>query len=83
MFDIPVDFNTARDALRRYLIAAGCFQLQQSVFVYPFPCIKEIKGITHRLGIQRYVEVCTVEDFSNKYALKFFESLLKGYRDNN
>lgn len=79
MFDIPIDFNTARDVLRRHLIAAGCFQLQQSVFVFPFPCINEIKAIAQRLGIQRYVEVCTVEDFSNKYAFKFFEPLLKAY----
>lgn len=81
MFDIPVDFNTARDALRKDLIAAGCFQLQQSIFVYPFSCIKEIKAIAQHLDIQRYVEVCTVEDFSNKYAFKFFEPLLKAYRN--
>lgn len=83
VFDIPVDFNTTRDALRRDLVATGCFQLQQSVFVYPFPCIKEIKAVTQHLGIQRYVEVCTVEDFSNKYAFKFFEPLLKDYRNGN
>lgn len=43
--------------------------------------IDEVKKLARMLGIQRYVEVCTVEDFSNTHAFKFFEPLLKNYKN--
>lgn len=80
-FDIPIDFNNARNILRRELYSLGCFQLQQSVLIHPFPCIQEVLEITRRLDIVRYVEVCTVEDFANKQAFLFFEPLLRQYKE--
>lgn len=80
LFDIPIDFNTARDALRRELRLLGCYQIQQSVFVHPFPCAKEIIEVVCNLNIKRFVEVCTVEDFSNKHATEFFGSLLHNHK---
>lgn len=80
-FDIPIDFNNARNILRRELRSLGCYQLQQSVLVHPFPCVQEVLEIARRLDIVRYVEVCTVEDFANKQAFLFFEPLLRQYKE--
>lgn len=80
-FDIPIDFNLARDALRRELRLRGCYQLQRSVLVHPFPCLQEVLEIARHLNIVRYVEFCTVEDFANKDAMLFFEPLLKQYKN--
>lgn len=80
LFDIPIDFNSARNILRRELRAFGCYQLQQSVFVHPFSCIREVLDIVRRLDVAQYVEVCTVEDFANKQAFLFFEPLLRQYK---
>lgn len=79
-FDIPINFNAARDTLRRELRMLGCYQLQRSVLMHPFPCVREVLEVARRLKIVRYVEVCTVEDFSNKGAMLFFEQLLKQYK---
>lgn len=79
-FDIPTDFNLARDALRRELRLLGCYQLQRSVLAHPFPCAQEVLEVARHLNIARYVEVCTVEDFANKDAILFFEPLLKQYK---
>lgn len=81
LFDIPIDFNSERNILRRELRAFGCYQLQQSVFVHPFSCVREVLDIVRRLNVARYVEVCTVEDFANKDALLFFEPLLRQYKE--
>jgi len=42
MFDIPRKNNWVRNELRKKLKEIGMHQLQQSVFVYPYPCEAEI-----------------------------------------
>ncbi len=46
IFDIPEKKKAARDALRRKFTSLGMFQLQKSVFVYPFDCKKEIDFVS-------------------------------------
>jgi len=46
IFDIPEKKKKARDALRRKFLHLGMFQLQKSVFVYPFDCKKEIDFVS-------------------------------------
>ncbi len=79
LFDIPIDFNNARDALRYGLRMFGCYQIQQSVWVHPFPCAQEIKQIASELGIKGKVEVYVAENFDHKKAIVSFHDLLKGY----
>jgi DNA-binding transcriptional regulator PaaX len=45
IFDIPERKKQARDALRRKFLSMGVYQLQKSVFVYPYECKREINLI--------------------------------------
>ena len=78
-FDIPHVRKVARNAFRRELQAIGCYQFQKSVWIYPFPCSAEVLKITSRLDVKQYVEVCTVDDFSNPAVLSFFHTLLEDF----
>lgn len=78
-FDIPTKKTAARDALRRELEAMGCYQFQKSVWIYPFPCAKEVLDTATFLGVKPCIEVCTIEDFSNPRVLSFFKPLLEEY----
>lgn len=51
MFDIPRKKNTKRDFLRRKLIQLGFVKVQESVFITPYICEKEINFIINYLGI--------------------------------
>jgi len=46
IFDIPEKKKAARDALRQKFTKIGMFQLQKSVFVYPFDCKKEVDFVS-------------------------------------
>lgn len=55
MFDIPRKKNSKRDLLRRKLVQLGFVKLQESVFVTPYICEKEINFIINYLGIADHV----------------------------
>src|SRR3989344_2831453 len=59
MFDIPEKSRYARDVLRDKLESMEFFRVQQSVWVYPYPCDKEKDFITEFLGIRGGVLVFT------------------------
>ena len=61
IFDIPERFRAARGALRSKLKELGLFQFQQSVFAYPHQATDEILFIAAFFGVERYIEILTVE----------------------
>lgn len=79
LFDIPSVQKKAREAFRRELQTMGCYQLQKSVWVYPFSCSSEVFEIASLFEIEHCVEMCTVEDFSNSKALDFFQPIIEDY----
>lgn len=80
MFDIPSRFrkniyNKAREALRGKLKELGFFQLQKSVWVFPYPCEDEILFISNIFEVERYVEIITAEKILHDNKLKYFFNL--------
>lgn len=61
IFDIPNKFTRARNALRIKLQELGFYQLQKSVWVYPYDCEDEILFIANFFKVERFVEILTVE----------------------
>jgi hypothetical protein len=51
IFDISEPKKKARDALRDKFKKLGMFQLQKSVFVYPFDCKEEIDMVSDFFGV--------------------------------
>lgn len=56
IFDIPDDKRSARDILRQKLERIGFLQLQESVYVFPFDCNKEIEILKNLYYIEQYVQ---------------------------
>ena len=56
IFDIPDDKRSARDILRHKLESLGFFELQESVYVYPFECKAEIELLKKLYYISPYVQ---------------------------
>lgn len=72
MFDIPRKHNWARDAFRKKLRIMGFYQLQESVFVLPYPCEKEITLLAEILNIVDFVYLIKTKDFNNNKTLEDF-----------
>lgn len=70
MFDLPIRFNKAREALRWKLKELGFVQFQKSVWAYPYPCEDEIIFIADFFGVGKYVEVLVVESILRDEKLK-------------
>lgn len=55
IFDIPEDEKIARNVLRLKLKELGFYQLQKSVFIYPYPCLNEIQFIEEIFKVGPYI----------------------------
>jgi len=62
LFDIPEKKRIGRDALRRKIKELGFVELQKSVFVYPYPCRKEIEIVLKFFKIKKFVQQCAIVD---------------------
>ena len=56
IFDIPDDKKVARNILRDKLKQIGFILLQESVFIFPFECKREIDYIVNNFFIKPYVK---------------------------
>jgi hypothetical protein len=70
LFDIPIQFSKAREALRWRLKALGFYQYQKSVWVYPHPCEKEILYVADYFGVGKFVEILSVDYLTKDEDLK-------------
>lgn len=75
LFDIPVKYTKARDALRFRLKALGFYQYQKSVWAYPYPCEKEILYVADYFRVGRFIEIFEAVHLSNDKDLKKYFKL--------
>lgn len=61
MFDIPNRHKHARDGLRTRLKSIGFYQLQESVFVFPYQCKEEVDFCTYIYNVPEYVRFAETE----------------------
>ena len=65
VFDIPEKHKRMRDMFRMRLVQLGMYQLQESVYVSPYPCFDEIEFLRELYGVAitaRYLLVKKIED---------------------
>ena len=65
IFDIPEKEREARNILRETIQRLGFIQLQQSAWLYPYPCQKEIDFICHFYNIKDYVLYLETRNLDN------------------
>lgn len=69
MFDIPKKYSATRDTIRRKLYEIGMHSIQESVFVYPYPCKDEVMMWIELFGMEKYIETAEAT-FSNRLNLE-------------
>ena len=70
MFDIPDKHKWTRDIFRQKLRIMGFHQLQESIFILPYPCEKEVSLLVEILNIVDFVYLIKTMDFSDNKELK-------------
>ena len=76
IFDIPEDEKKARNALRQKLINLGFYQIQKSVFVYPYHCLDEVEFLIELFQIRHYVRYVEVNKITNDSELLLHFNML-------
>ena len=70
IFDIPEKKRGGRDALRDKIKEIGFYELQKSVFVFPYECKDEIDFIIEFFGLREYVRFGILDSIDNELHLK-------------
>ncbi len=70
IFDIPEKIKWGRNALRRKIKELGFYELQKSVFVFPYDCKDEIDFIIEFFGIRKYVRFGILKEIDNEKHLR-------------
>jgi DNA-binding transcriptional regulator PaaX len=70
VFDIPETKRAARDSLREKMKELGFIKFNDSVWVYPYPCQKEIDFIANYWKIGEYVHFILARDITNRDLLE-------------
>ncbi len=70
VFDIPEKFRVGRDSLREKIKELGFYELQKSVFIFPYNCKDEVDFIIEFYGMRRYVRFGVLEEIDNEKHLK-------------
>ncbi|MEK7562678.1 MAG: hypothetical protein AAB509_03295 [Patescibacteria group bacterium] len=69
-FDVPEKVRWGRDALRDKIKKLGFYELQKSVFVFPYGCKDEIDFIVEFFNIRKHVRFGVLESIDNGKHLK-------------
>ncbi len=76
-FDIPEDLKAKRNTFTRKLKLLGFQQLQQSIWVHPFPARAEVEVISQVIGLRRFVSYVEIIEIDNSKELRQrFKTLL-------
>lgn len=70
VFDVPEKKRAARDSLREKMKELGCIKFNDSVWVYPYPCQKEIDFVANYWGIGKYVHFILARNITNRDILE-------------
>lgn len=70
LFDIPIRFTKGREGLRFKLKEFGFYQMQKSVWVYPYACEREVLLVADFYGVRKYVEIMHVNAVLHEDKLK-------------
>ncbi len=70
LFDIPNTKKSKRDIFREKVKEMGCVRFNDSVWIYPFPCQKEIDFVANYWNIGKYIHFAVISKITNEEILK-------------
>ncbi len=74
-YDIPNTLNKSREYFRATLKHWGFYQIQKSVFVFPYPCTEEVALAAKLYSVEQYVLIMEANDLPTSEKLKRYFSL--------
>lgn len=74
-FDVPLKQNNKRAPLRKFLRYIGFYPYQQSVYIYPYECEKEIALIKKIVEGAKYMSYVIAEKIENEKPVKIYFNL--------
>lgn len=75
MYDFPIRFKKVRNSFRWKLKDLGFFQFQKSVWIYPYPCERELLFVADFYGVRKHVEILEANKILNDMKLRAHFSL--------
>lgn len=75
IFDVPEEERIKRNHLRRFLRDIGFYQYQQSVYLYPYECEKEVSLIKEIVQGGKYISYIIAEKIEKEKEAKIFFNL--------
>jgi CRISPR-associated endonuclease Cas2 len=75
IFDVPTEKDRERVEFRRRIKSIGFYQVQKSVWAYPYPCEDELLALAAMLEIEDFIEILTVKRMLHEQELKEHFSL--------
>jgi len=70
IFDIPEKVREGRRALREKIKELGFYELQKSVWIFPYECKDEIDFIVEFFNLRKYVRFGVLKSIDNELHLK-------------
>lgn len=70
VFDINNKYKKTRDIIRGKLKGMGFYQFQESVFIYPYPCEKEIVYLREVLHVPHSIKLIRADRIENDSELR-------------
>lgn len=70
IFDISTKYNKIRNLIRGKLQAMGFYKFQESVFIYPYPCEKEIQYLREVLNVPHAIKLIRADKIENDRELR-------------
>lgn len=77
IFDVPEKYKDLRNAFRMRLRQLGLFQLQESVYVSPYPCFDEVEFLRELYGVAFTTKYLLVEKIEDDISLRDHFGLAK------
>lgn len=74
-FDVPEIQRNKRNFLRRYLKKLGFYPYQQSVYIFPYECQKEVSLIRKIVEVAKYMKYVVAEKIEEEEKIKRFFNL--------
>lgn len=74
-FDVPEIQRNKRNYLRRYLLDIGFYKYQQSIYIFPYECEKEIILIKKIVEGAKYMKYIIAEKIEDESTVKTFFKL--------
>jgi len=75
LYDIPVKDKSLGDVMRQTLRTLGFYAIQDSAYIYPYPCFDQIEFLRSYYGLGDYIQYMLVDKIERDLAFKTYFNL--------